>query len=120
MPCNPEYGAVRACDAVVAVAALPVVFWFHVGTVPCSPEYGDVKACDAVNAEVANDADTAFRIYDAVVAKSARDDDTAFRIYDAVTACDEVAFKLPDMRNDPVIECISVIILPIATPVGRT
>jgi hypothetical protein len=25
-------------DAVVAVAALPVVFWFQVGTVPVSPE----------------------------------------------------------------------------------
>jgi hypothetical protein len=28
----------------VAVAALPVVLWFHVGTVPVNPEYGRLVA----------------------------------------------------------------------------
>jgi hypothetical protein len=35
-------------DAVVAVAALPVVFWFQVGTVPVSPEYATLVAVAAL------------------------------------------------------------------------
>ena len=31
-----------------AVAALPVVFWFHVGTVPVRPEYATLVAVDAL------------------------------------------------------------------------
>jgi hypothetical protein len=34
IPVKPDHGAALAVVAVVAVSALPVVLWFHVGTVP--------------------------------------------------------------------------------------
>ena len=43
MAALPEHDA-----AVVAVAAFPVVFWFHVGTVPVRPEYATLVAVAAL------------------------------------------------------------------------